>query len=78
MARQLKQIGKDVFLSFSDKLKLEMHRYQFEVETDDFDEVDDWLRQNISEPYYIEFSDDFSFVMLYNEEDAVAFKLRWL
>jgi len=78
MARQLKQMGKDVFLSLSDELKLEMHRRQFEVDSEDSDEIDDWFVENMSEPYYIEFNNDLNYVMLYNDEDAVAFKLRWL
>ncbi len=79
MVSQISQMTKDSFLSLSDDAKLKMHRQQFYIEPNEWDEVHEWLaHDNLSGPYYIEQEDKKIWILLYDETDAVAFKLRWV
>ena len=82
MVWQTRQINKVVFLTLSDDTKMKMHVQQFCIPEEQFKEVNAWVIQNFTEPYYIEGSDSEydkrQWLLIYGEADAVAFKLRWL
>ena len=75
---QFKDICTDIFLSFSDDLKLKMCSQQFSFPDDITEEIRKWIEENITDVYYIEYGDVHNFVLFVKEEDAMAFKLRWL
>jgi len=77
---QIKEISSDAFLSFSDDLKLKMIRQQFAFPMEHHDEVREWLIDNTNSPYMIDklkSSEKHTWIKFVDEEDAMAFKLRW-
>ena len=77
---QLREIPQDAFLSFDDDLKLKMLNQQFAFPSEHYDEVLDWLRNNMNNPYRIDADDPSSahtWVKFVDETDFIAFKLRW-
>lgn len=77
MIWQIKEFGKEVFLSFSDELKIKILRQQFAYVEQQHDEIKTWLRANANEPYFFELITDHYWVRFVDETDAAAFKLRW-
>jgi len=78
MVTQTKELSSDTYLSFSDEIKIRMNELQFSVSTEESEEIEEWLRTGVSHPYFIERGATTSWVLFINEEDAVAFKLRWM
>ena len=85
MISQTREMTKDVFLSLDDETKVKMHNHQFLVEHSDWRDVFGWLLANTFDPFYIEtehskthVSNTRHWVLFYRDEDAAAFKLRWL
>ena len=85
MVTQTREMTKEVFLSLSDDTKVKMHNHQFLVKEDEWNEVFNWIIQNLSDPYYFEIehsntspSKTRRWILLYNVEDATAFKLKWI
>jgi len=75
--RQTKELSKDTYLSFSDEIKIKMNELQFFISTEESEKAEKWLRTGTNHPYYIERGATTNYVLFMNEEDAVAFKLRW-
>jgi len=77
---QIKEISSSVHKTFSDELKLKMINQQFAFAMEHHDEVRQWLIENMKHPYMLDYFDKaepHAWVQFTNEEDAVAFKLRW-
>ncbi len=77
---QIKEISSNSYKTFSDELKLKMINQQFAFPMEHHDEVRRWLMQNIKHPYMIDHfknSEPHAWLQFTNEEDAMAFKLRW-
>ena len=77
---QIKEISRSVYKTFSDELKLKMINQQFAFPMEHHDEVRQWLIDNMKYPYLIdriETSEPHAWIQFTNEEDAVAFKLKW-
>ena len=78
MVTQTKELSSDTYLSFSDEIKIRMNELQFSLSTEEFEEIEEWLRTGINHPYFIERGATTNWVLFVNEEDAVAFKLKWM
>lgn len=78
MISQTKELSKDTYLSLSDETKIKMNEFQFSLSTEDSEKAEKWLRTGTNHPYYIERGAITNYILFINEEDAVAFKLRWL
>ncbi len=77
---QIKEISASTYKTFSDELKLKMINQQFAFSSEHLVEVRTWLIENTKYPYLIdpvEPKDEHVWIRFTNEEDAVAFKLRW-
>lgn len=74
---QLKDLGRETYLSLSDAIKIKMSSQQFSFLKDE-DEIYKWIHENSADVYYLENgANELDFVLFLSEEDAVAFKLRW-
>ncbi|KKL14455.1 hypothetical protein LCGC14_2515520 [marine sediment metagenome] len=78
MISQTKELSKDTYLSLSDEIKIIMNELQFSLSTEDSEKAEKWLRTGINHPYYIERGAITNYILFVNEEDAVAFKLKWM
>lgn len=78
MVTQTKELSSDTYLSFSDEIKIRMNELQFSLSIEEFKEIEKWLRMGINHPYFIERGATTNWVLFINEEDAVAFKLKWM
>lgn len=76
---QTKEMSSDTYLSLSDEMKIDMNCRQFHLPESRTEEIETWLRTGTNYPYFIEQHEEEnqSWVLFINEEDAVAFKLRW-
>jgi len=77
---QLKEIPIKTFLSFDDDLKLKMINQQFAFPSEHYNEVLEWLRNNMNNPYIISEdkpSEKHTWIKFVDETDFMAFKLRW-
>jgi len=77
MISQTKELSKDTYLSLSDEIKITMNELQFFILTEESEETEEWLRTGTNHPYYIERGAITNYILFINEEDAVAFKLKW-
>ncbi len=75
---QTKELSKETYLSFSDEIKIRMNELQFSLSAENAGKAEKWLRTGVNHPYYIERGAIMNYILFINEEDAVAFKLRWL
>mgnify|MGYP003645803568 CR=1 FL=1 len=73
--RQVLDITDKMFSSFSDKTKIEMHRNKFVINQKYLREISRWINENVKNPYFFE---DITHILFTSNEDAVAFKLRWI
>ena len=79
---QIKEISSDTYNSFSDDLKLKMINQQFAFPSEHYDEVREWLLENMKTPYTIDqlkspIEKKHVWIKFVDEADAAAFKLRW-
>ena len=79
---QIKEISRDTYATFSDELKLKMIGQQFTFPIEYYSEVRTWIIENMQYPYLIDqiknpTKVEYVWVKFTNEEDAIAFKLRW-
>ena len=77
---QIKEISSSAYKTLSDDLKLKMIKQQFAFPMEHHGEVRTWLIQNMKHPYLLDLfkkSEPHAWIQFTNEEDAVAFKLKW-
>ena len=74
---QTREMSKDMFLSLSDEMKLQMARQQFSFPIKDLDTLYPWLNEN-ADVFYLEQIKETVFIFFFAEEDATAFKLTWM
>lgn len=81
---QIKELSEKTYMSFSDEMKLKMAGLQFAFPIEHHDEVRSWLIENMNNPYRIDPIEELKnksckhiWIRFTNEEDAIAFKLRW-
>ena len=77
MIDQTKELSKSTYLSFSDETKIKMNEFQFFLSVKESEKAEKWLRTGTNHPYYVERGSTTNFILFINEEDAVAFELRW-
>ena len=78
MVSQTKELSKDTYLSLNDEIKIRMNELQFSLSAEDSEKAEKWLRIGVNHPYYIERGAITNYILFVNEEDAVAFKLKWM
>lgn len=79
---QIKEISPDTYKSLSDDLKIKMVNQQFAFPVEHYDEVREWLIENMKNPYTIDqlkntAKQEHVWIKFVDEADATAFKLRW-
>lgn len=80
MIFQTSEMNSGMFFSLSDETKIKMHQQQFCIPFEEWNEMNNWIDENIFGSYYIETDggDSVRWILIYEETDAMAFKLKWM